>query len=181
MGLESNFSAWLTDEGGLLVPGSVRTGHNVFTEVGRLWVSRLVAWTTVGVTTDDVPGDERRPRWLGVGSGSQLEQRGAERLVAPLTITTAPDAYLRAVAAPAFPVIFSQRYTVAFTGASADFDHHGASVSVSEAGLYVDVDDGGGPLLDPGVGTNQLAFYKSFAALTKLAAQTLTVTWELRY
>ena len=40
-------------ERGKLVPGSIRDGHNAFTVTGKNWLSKLVAWSTVGPT--DIP------------------------------------------------------------------------------------------------------------------------------
>lgn len=181
--IESNFSAWITDEFGLIVPGSIRKGHNVFTDFGRQWLRELVIWSIIGDldTVDDAPYNERRFRWIGVGTGVQYELRSVESLVSPLSVTTGPTTYLRVLPAPTFPTFNSIKYTVAFTGASADFDHHGASVTVSEAGIFVDIDDGGGPGLDPTDSDNIPVAYKTFDALTKAAAQTLTITWEFKF
>lgn len=176
-----NFYAWLSDERRRFVPGSLRVGHNVITNFGREWLAQLSAWQTITGTSDDVPYTEHRLRWLGVGGGSQLEQKGVVKLVTPLTITTGPNEYIRQLGTLTWVTDFSARYTTVFTGASSDFDHHGASVDVSEAGLYVDYDDGGGPDLSPADDDNVPVAYKAFDALTKAAAQTLTITWELRF
>lgn len=175
---QSNFKAWLTEEDGTLVPGSERVGHNVFTLEGREWLKYIVALESLG---PDVALDSRRFRWIGVGAGTQLEITSVEGLVSPLTITTGPDEYLRVLGTRTEPTNFSQKFTTVFTGASADFDHHGASVDVSEAGIFVDVHDGVGTLLDPSDSDNVPVAYKSFEPLTKAQAQTLTITWEFRF
>ena len=49
----SNFRALLRRKGEV-VPGSIREGHNVFTDLGRAWMSRLVAWSQVALSEDDI-------------------------------------------------------------------------------------------------------------------------------
>ena len=175
--VESNFCAWLS-EGGRIVPGSERRGHNVITDAGREWLSQISVWDSF---SPDVPVDERRFRWIGVGGGYQSEILSVVALVSPLTLTTGPDEYIRVLGTKSAPVQTSVKFTTVFTGASADLDHHGATVDVSEAGIFVDIHDGAGTLLDPTVGTNVPAAYKAFTALTKAQAQDLTITWEFRF
>ena len=262
---EANFCAWLS-EGGLVVPGSLRRGHNVFTDTGREWVKQLVVWDPLAIpftgqfgaaanviagapggqkrvsgltgmsaasvgrylhiinsgdndgsflivtfidanTVDvvdaspgtipdtnngfidwvetggigDTPVDGRRLRWIGVGDGYLSEITSVNGLAGPLTLATGPDEYIRQLGTKTSPTDYSVLYTTVFTGASADLDHHGTSVDVSEAGIFADVHDGVGTLLDPSLGTHAPVAYKSFAALTKLQAQTLTLTWEFRF
>lgn len=178
--LRSNFKAWLT-EGGLYVPGSLRKGHNVITNSGREWLTQLVGWSTIGISTDDIPFDTRRFRWLGVGGGSLLELKSVDGLDTPLTITTGPDEYIREIGPLTHVTDFAARYVTTFTGASADFDHQGATVDISEAAIFVDVDSGGGPVLDTSLANNVPAAYKSFSTLTKAQAQDLVITWEFRF
>lgn len=178
MVVAANFCAWLTDEQGFDIPSSYRRGHNVFTNIGREWLKQIVVWATTG---PDVAVDTRRFRWIGVGSGVYSEIVNVEQLASPLTVTSGPDTYLRVLGTRTEPTNFSVKYVTVFSGAGADFDHHGASVDVSEAGLYVDVHDGVGTGLDPTDEDNLLVAYKTFSTLTKLAAQTLTISWELRF
>lgn len=180
--MRANFHACL-QENGLVVPGSRRVGHNVFTNFGREWLAQLVGWSTIGVSTDDIEFTNFKVRWLMVGTGTQLEQVGVARLVSGLTVTTGPDVYLREVPDPPtiFPTTSSVRWVTTYTGASADFDHHGASVDVTEAGLFVDEDSGGGPSLSTGDPNLNPVAYKTFPVLTKLAAQDLIIRWEFRF
>jgi hypothetical protein len=181
--VESNFHAWLTNEAGLVVPGSHRNGHNVFTESGREWLKQVIVWASIGsnLIGDDVPQDERRLRWIGVGSGTLLELTSVGALMSPLSITVSPTMYLRVLGTRAHAIDSAVSYTTSFLGSGVDFDHHGSSVTISEAGIFVDVDSGSGPGLDPSVSVNAPVAYKSFAPLTKLAAQTLTISWEFRF
>lgn len=177
--LRSNFWAWLTDPDGRVAGDSRRSGHNVFTDVGAEWLSSLVGWFSIGGSAD-VPSRSDRLRWVMVGNGSQAETPGVRGLISPLTILVGPNVYLRALPVPARQPTSCTRYTIVFTGASTDFDHHGVSVSVSEVGLFPDIDDGGGPVLSTASSGYEPVFYKSFDPLTKLAAQTLTFVWEFR-
>ncbi|MHC4818898.1 MAG: hypothetical protein ACYTF8_12665 [Planctomycetota bacterium] len=142
-----------------------------------------IEWT-VSIESGDAAVDQRRFRWLGAGSGALLELTSVSALSAPLTITTGPDEYIRAMPAPTFPTTASALFTVVFPGGVGpgdDFWHHGASVDVSEAGIFVDVHDGAGTQLSPAVANQNPVAYKSFAPLTKLAALSLTFTWEFRF
>lgn len=182
MQVESNFRAWLEDDAGL-VAGSVREGHNVLTDHGREWLRRVVVWSLVGTlgSVNDVVLDARRLRWLGLGSGTLTELTNVEGLAAPLSVSIGPTRYLRVLGTRTHPIDTSVKFVTTFSGASADFDHHGASVSISEAGMFADVDTGSGPGLDPSLSIHTPVAYKAFAPLTKLAAQTLTITWEFRF
>lgn len=171
MHCESNFEAWLTDEQGRVVPGSRRVGHNVFTDTGRDWLRDLVSWSAL---SPDVALDSRRFRWVGVGTGSQLELNNIEGLVTPLALSGGD--YITTLPAWTAPTLTSKKFTIVF-GAGA----FGGDYAISEAGIFVDVHDGVGTLLDPSVSDNVPVAYKAFDALTKLDAQTLTVTWEFRF
>jgi len=175
---EANVFIWLSKDG-QVVPGSVRHGHNVFTDYGKEWLKQLVVWGTIGAA--DVALTEGRFRWVGVGSGFLPELSSVEGLHTPLTITTGPDEYIRALGPKTTPVNTSVRYSTTFLGAGSDFDHHGATVDVSEAAIFVDVHDGVSTQLDPSVGTHMPVAYKSFVPVTKAADQNLIVTWEFRF
>jgi hypothetical protein len=141
----------------------------------------------VGISTDDVLNTDHRVRWLGVGTGSQFEQAGVTRLVSALSITTGPVSYLREVIGPpptfasTPPLPFSPRFDVTFANGGPDFGHHGGSVDVSEAGLFVDFDSGGGPTLDTTNPNLPPVAYKAFPVITKLIGQDLIFRWELRF
>lgn len=260
MRVESNFHAWLSEDG-VVVPGSHRHGHNVFTDFGREWLRDLVSWTLrttyvqggaaatviagagagekriggltgmtsasegrylslggsgdndgvflissfISVNSVDVvdaspgtipdannssivwaelegPGDttaeQRRLRWIGLGTGSALEITSVDQLASPLSITTGPDVFFKVLGTRTEPVITATKYVTAF---AETFAHHGASVDISEAAIFADVHDGTSALLDTAVGTNAPVAYKTFAPLNKLQAQTFTATWEFRF
>jgi FlaG/FlaF family flagellin (archaellin) len=179
-------------ERGKLVPGSHREGHNVFTTTGKNWLSKLTAWQTIAGA--DVPYTNRRVRWMSVGTGSQLEVANVVAL-ANAAVADSVGNYLTAISAPqTFPlstsVLFSKEFAVNEITVS------GAPVSITEAGLFVDVadaDNDGGTedsavdpgttetTLDPAVANNPPVAYKAFEPLTKTVDFTLEIHWELRY
>lgn len=187
IGIESNFSALLR-RGGKIVPGSRREGHNVFTVTGRNLLSKLLAWQTIGAT--DIPFTRRRLRWIGVGTGSQLEVTTVAALAQP-QLTNSTD-YLVALSPPEFPtptsVVFIREFGTGEISPS-------GPVVVSEAGLFADVNPAAGApeedepvdpgvyntTLDPTFASNAPAAYKAFEGLTKTPDFTLEIRWELRF
>jgi len=180
----------LMRERGKIVPGSRREGHNVFTVTGRNLLSKLCAWQTIG--SSDVPYTQRRIRWIGVGVGSQLEVSTVSQLVQP---TPASGTYhLAALNAPqTFPNSTSVEFSYEFS--TSEVSTGGASVAVTEAGLFADIapassSDGtedvaaGGPTdttLDPETADNPPVAYKAFEALTKTPDFTLEIRWIFRF
>ena len=183
----SNFSAWLSDEQGRRIPGSFRHGHNVVTRFGKDWLCALVRWTypAAPVPNDgspplsgpsDIVVDERRLRWSAVGTGIQEEDDDVQRLIAALAHS--PGQYLKALPNPTFPLVTTVRYSITY-GPSA---FAGASVAISEAGLFVDADLGAGHGLVTTVDTNKPVCYKRIEpALAKNNTNTLTINWGLRF
>jgi len=187
--IESNFHAVCRDRG-KKVPGTEREGHNVFTTTGRDWIAHLLAWATIG--TPDTSFTNRRVRWMGVGSGSQLEVEGVTSLDIPV-LATATD-YLIPIETVEFPS--PGRITQIFSEFRQDqltFPPY-TVVSVSEAGMYVDVfhvsTQGGiedSPVsafydttLNPTIGSNPPIAYHAFEVINKTADFILEIRWELR-
>jgi hypothetical protein len=178
-------------ERGKLVHGSIREGHNVFTVNGMNWLSTLMAWQTISGL--DVPYTNRRVRWMGAGSGTQLESANVSLLAYPILCTTTN--YLQPVQSVSFPSSTSVQFTKEF-GAS-EITIAGAPVAVSEIGLYADVSPANNgaindvsynpselpsaTMLDPTVGTNPLIAYKTFEPLTKTIDFSLLVNWEFLF
>ena len=190
--IESNVSL-LMRHGGKIVPGSRREGHNVFTVTGRNLLSKLISWQTISGI--DIPHTNRRVRWIGMGSGSQLEVSTVSALGVPLLAT--PTNYLAPIQGVEFPTSTSVRFINEFS--LNDITVTGAPISVSEAGLFADVNpaqagnanDGAEDLphdvgvvdtvLNPGVSINPPVAYKSFEGLTKTVDFTLEVRWDFRF
>jgi len=175
-------------ERGKIVRGSRREGHNVFTNNGRNLLTKLLSWQTIDAT--DIPYTNRRTRWIGVGTGSQLEVPSVESLHQPHLVT--PTNYLVEVQTVAFPSPTSVSYSREF--GYSDITVTGAPVTVTEAGMYADVspanmggteDTGFGvptdTTLDPTVGSNSPITYKAFEGLTKTIDFTLEITWIFRF
>jgi hypothetical protein len=190
IGVDSN--VWLCmRERGKLVPGSHREGHNVVTVTGRNLLSKLLSWETIGTT--DVPYTQRRVRWIGVGTGTQLEVTTVTQLAQATLAKASPLDYIVPINYPPdFPTSTSVEYSYEF-GVS-EISTAGVPVLVSEVGLFSDVnpasaggtDDvavGGGVLttLDPLVATNPPVAYKTFESLTKTKDFTLEVRWTFRF
>lgn len=188
---DGNFAA-LMRCGGKVVQGSRREGHNVFTSHGRAWLAKLMGWATIAST--DVPYTNRRVRWIGVGSGSQLESSNVANLAIPLLATTTN--YLLALDSVEFPTSSTVRFIKEFR--LSDITTTGAPVRVSEMALFTDVspavagvgNDGledvpyeagvVDTILNPSIGVNPPVAYKAFEALTKTVDFTLEVRWDFR-
>jgi hypothetical protein len=128
--MRDNFLAFLRDETGRIVPGSERCGHNVITNYGRLWLSRLIAWKLIGST--DGPWTDSRLRWMLVGDGSLPETTSVVTLSNSLQADVA-GLYLRELENPPdFPISTGVKLTAVY-GLN-DLSMSGP-VLVSEAGL----------------------------------------------
>ena len=186
---QCNFYALLRN-GGKIVQGSRREGHNVFTITGRNMLSKLLAWQIIAGT--DLPYTERRIRWIGVGVGSQLEVTTVSKL-AQAVLATPTDYLVPVTSPPEFPTSSSVRFIKEFS--TAEITVTPTPVSITEAALYGDVNPAGGapsediPLdpgtidttMDPSVGTNPPVAYKAFEPLTKTIDFTLEIRWDVRF
>ena len=114
----SNFRAQLRQRG-KIVPGSLREGHNVFTDLGRTWLTHLIPWLeiadgTEGAPTSDAAEHQLRIRWIQLGEGCQLEAPSAQCLKAPLVVSTPiENIYLKEVLV-SFPFVFGARYNAVY-------------------------------------------------------------------
>jgi hypothetical protein len=183
-----NFYANLRERG-KLVPGSHREGHNVFTTTGRDWLAHLVAWQTIG--TPDIPFTNRRIRWMGVGSGEQLELESVDGLNDPVLCT--PAAYLAAIQVVQFPALKTTQIFKSFSENEISFPPN-TVVPITEAGMFVDVypasslggteDSNVGVFdttLNPNVSVNSPIAYHTFEVINKTADFSLEIRWELRF
>jgi hypothetical protein len=171
-----------------------RSGHNVFTITGRNLLSKLLAWSTLG--SNDLPFTNRRVRWVGVGTGSQLEVTNVEALVEPAYITA--GSYLASIDSVSFPDSTTVRFIKEFSTSNINIGVGGAPITLTEAGLFADVSpalynladhrDGledtakpGGSTLDPSIGTNPPIAYKAFEGITKTTDFTLEIHWDFLF
>lgn len=171
----ANFFARLVDKNGVTVPGSVRTGHNVFTDAGKDVFRDLIVWDSMG--SIDAARTNRRLRWSSVGTGLQPESVFATKLVSPLQVTSGGD-YLKVLdhTTTSFPTITTLRHTIVY--AASELSHSG-DVVLTEAGLYADSNPG--LTLDPALDDNELMFYKTFEGLVKTPAFSLEIVWEQKF
>lgn len=189
--IEGNIRA-LMRRNGKMVPGSRREGHNVFTSTGKAWLTKLMAWSTIAGT--DIPYTNRRIRWIGVGSGTQLESANIGTLAVPVLVSSTN--YLSVLDLVEFPSTGVVRFIKEFN--LSDISILGSPVRVTEFGLFADVspallgvgNDGSedvphdagvvDTVLNPTLGVNAPVAYKAFEALTKTVDFTLEVRWDFR-
>lgn len=186
-----NFRACLRDPvSKRVVPGTERVAHNVFTDVGRDWLAHLVVWSTIG--SPDVPVTNRRLRWIGVGTGTQLEQASVSALNEPVEADEDGN-YLLPLQTHDFPALKTVRVFKEFTTTEISTSTNPV-VAVTEAGLFVDVhpvssiggvDDSAVGLedttLNRQVASNALVAYKTFDVINKTQDFNLEIQWELRF
>lgn len=187
-----NFSALMRNRG-RIVPGSHREGHNIFTVTGRNLLSKLVAWHSLG--GNDEPYTQRRIRWVGVGSGTQLEVPTVSSLNQSILVDA--NNYLAAIQAIEFPTSSSVRFIKEFS--TSEITTTNTPFTISEAGMFADVSPAkpGNPndgyedvpynagfvdtVLNPASGTNPPVAYKAFEGLTKTVDFTFEIRWDFRF
>lgn len=125
----------LARERGKIVPGSRRDVHNVFTNTGREFLSMLMSYQAAGS-----PFRNDRVAYLGVGSGSHIEEPGVISLASPLPYTDgmflAPIDII-ATTFPLSPARTSVRYSITFSESEITFGAN-TNVLISELGLFTD-------------------------------------------
>lgn len=172
------------------VPGTRREAHNVFTTTGRDWLAHLVVWSTIG--SPDVPVTNRRLRWMGVGTGTQLEVEGIVSLDTPVEVDESGN-YLAAIQTYEFTAVARVRVSKEFSTEEISTDSNPV-VPVTEAGLFVDVFPvsvlGGTDDTDAGsedttlnrtVANNAPVAYRTFDVINKTQDFNLEIRWELNF
>jgi len=171
-------------ERGKIVPGSHRTGKNIWTNTGKEFLALKMSIATApsnSFRTDNVA-------YLGVGTGSQLEDASVLALVTPAAY--AAGLFLAALdIPPTFPLL-PTRTAVKYERTFAENEitlSLGSSVPISELGLFTD----GSPLSSFAPGTRDLTLasassqapnaYKTFEPVTKTDSLELDVSWEIRF
>lgn len=193
--IECNFLARLLDPHTRKeVPGSRREAHNVFTTTGRDWLAHLVIWNGIGTGPGgaDEAATQRRLRWIGVGSGTQLEVEGVTSLDTPVAVDEAGN-YLAALQTHDFPAVKQVRVYKEFKETEISTPLNPV-VPVTEAGLFVDVipvssiggdEDSAVGLedstLNRTIAANAPVAYKTFDVINKTQDFSLEIRWELRF
>ena len=138
---------------------------NVFTDLGRDWLSRLLRWQVIGAT--DVPEEVLRPRWIIVGTGFQMPLPSVTALQTPVVFDGTN--FLKQLAPPTFSPVNIGRYQISYPGTEL------ASVNITELGLVVDNNS-----LAATTSQVTVIAYRSFTTpIVKTSGQTLTVNWSL--
>lgn len=171
-------------ERGKIVPGSIRDGHNIWTNTGREYLALLMSLATGSATfRNDATA------FIGVGIGSQLEDVNVLNLVNPVAFE--PSVFLAPLdIPPTFPLTPTRttvRYKRTFT--EDEITLAPGTVNISEMGLFTN----GSPTAIPAYnfGTRDDTFanrmaqapaaYKTFEPVPKTNALQLEIAWEIRF
>jgi len=126
----------LCRERGKIVPGSLREGHNIWTNTGREFVAMLMTYKAGGLSAyrDD------RMSYVGIGTGLQTEDPGVTGLVRPIPYVSgvflAPLDH-NATDFPLSPTRTTVKYTRVFSEDQITYQTT-SSVLISELGLFTD-------------------------------------------
>lgn len=189
--VEGFFSA-VCRERGKLVPGTHRSGKNIWTLTGSEYLPRLMSYAQYNNVSADVPARNDRIRYVGFGIGTQPEVTSVTSLVSPVAYDLASGGlFLAELAIPTYPfqtsiAAFGNAVRYAREFAETELSILG-SIVLTEAGLYTD----GAPEEDYAPETRNLGLaeasnqapvaYKTFEPLKKTQNFTLTMMWEVRF
>jgi hypothetical protein len=178
---------WVTAvmrERGKIVPGSLRTGHNIWTNTGKEFLALLMSLETLPTT----PFRNDRIAYIGVGTGSQLEDVSVLSLAEPAAYTS--GLFLAALDVPPTFPLNPTRTTVKYHRTFAENEitlSPGSTVDISEIGLFTN----GDPASSYAPGTRDLTLaeassqapnaYKTFEPVGKTDALQLDLSWEIRF
>lgn len=181
---------WVTclmRERGKIVPGSRRSGHNVWTTTGREYLAMLMSYTTAN-TNATYRND--RIAYIGVGTGAQPEDASVANLIAPVAYNgsahfLAPiDQTLTEF--PLRPTRTTVRYSRIF--AEDEISSIGTpSVLVSEFGLFTDGNQnsfvaGARDITLANAGLQAPVAYKAMPdPVEKTSGIELELDWEIRF
>jgi hypothetical protein len=169
-------------ERGKIVPGSRRQGKNIWTNTGREYLALHMSYSAPSTPfrTDNIA-------YVGLGSGSQIEQVGVLALVTPIAYQTGQ--FLAALDIPPTFPLTPARTTVQYhkTFAETDITISPGTIFVSEIGLFTD----GSPLSNYSPGTRDTTLanaasqapngYKTFEPVGKTQGLELDVFYQVRF
>jgi hypothetical protein len=172
-------------ERGKIVPGSRRSGHNIWTNTGREFLAMLMSLETVNTTYR-----QDRVAYIGCGIGTtQLEEPNVLSLLSPAEY--APGLFLAPLDLPTFPLTPTRttvRYFRSFSESELTTTPNSTKM-ISELGLFTDGAPDAVPVYSPG--TRHLEFdvagqqspvaYKTFEPVGKTDALVMEVAWEIRF
>ncbi len=176
----------LCRERGKIVPGSIREGHNIWTNTGKEYLALLMSLETAPTTAFR----NDRMAYIGVGTGATVEDVGVLSLVTPIEYTAGQ--FLAALdVPPTFPLTPS-RTTVRYHRIFAETELTmtvGSQVNISELGLFTNGSPLAAPPYTPGTRATGIATagaqapnaYKTFEPIGKTDALELEISWEIRF
>jgi hypothetical protein len=177
-----NWVTMLCRERGKYVRGSYRHGKNVWTNTGREYLAQLMSLKIAPTTTfrtDSVA-------YLGIGTGSVIEEPGVTALAAPKAFDT--GLFLAELDQPTFPLsptLTTVRFHRTFIESEITIDTD--EEMITEAGLFTN----GSPTANYGPTTRDRSIenaafqapvaYKAVEPLGKRSSMQLEVFWEIRF
>ena len=171
-------------ERGKIVPGSHRSGYNIWTNTGREYLALLMSYQL-----SSTPFRSDRIAYIGVGTGSKLEDTSVLSLAQPIAYT---GSYFLAPfdIPPTFP-LSPTRTTVRYSRVFAENEitTSGAQVNISEIGMFTDGSAIHVPPYTPGSRDRTLVnallqapmAYKTFEPVGKTGSLELEMSWEIRF
>lgn len=179
---------WVTcllRERGKIVPGSRRSGHNVWTNTGREYSAMLQTLNTVGTAyrADHIA-------YMGVGTGLQTEDPAVTNLLEPVAYSG--SLFLAEIdhsitEFPLRPARTTVRYTRLFGEDEITTPSSPGSIYISELGLFTDgnqnsfAQGGRDRSLTNGSQQSPAAYKQLFEPVQKTQGLEFEVAWEIRY
>jgi hypothetical protein len=152
-----------------------RVATAVLTDSGREHLAKLISWQTFG--NPDVAHETQRVRWAEAGDGILPQIRGVSELLNPISVDGTN--YLALLSVPSFLAVTWARFEKLYGSLELS---HSAPVIVSEFGLFVDEDSGGGPNLDPtAAGHVPFAYTALEEGMVKFDGFALRAKWDFRF
>lgn len=171
-------------ERGKIVPGSHRDGHNIWTNVGREYLAMLMSASSLSPTTTYFRSD--RVMYIGVGTGSQIEEANVIGLVNPVAVEG--TTFLAEVEAPPTFPLSPSRTTVRFARSfsTGQITTSATPVVISELGLFTDgnqstFEAGARDLFMTGASSQSPVAYKTFEPIEKTNNLVFDIEWEIRF
>jgi hypothetical protein len=172
-------------ERGKIVKGSLREGHNIWTNSGREYLALLMS-----IETGSTAFRSDRMAYIGVGTGSTIEDVGVLKLVQPIEYLTGQ--YLAGLDVPPTFPLTPTRTTVQYRRVFAENQitlTPGSQVNISELGLFTNGSPSAVPAYNPGTRDTGIAnaalqapnAYKTFEPIGKTDSLELEVLWEVRF
>jgi hypothetical protein len=181
---------WVTcllRERGKIVPGSRRSGHNVWTDTGREFLALLMSYKSTTSTTYR----NDRIAYIGVGTGAQTEDSDVVGLISPIAYNGSGD-FLAPIdhSLTTFPTLPIRRTSVRYTRAYAEDELSTIStptVLINEFGLFTDghqntfAVDGRDKSLANATAQSPVAYKAMLEPVQKTSGIELEIDWEIRF